>query len=362
MRPSIALYSLSLLMAAGLVCGSRGAAWGRPAGEAEVDLDAAYVKKFPLRDSSLWWGQSLNAVGMVKSAELTWNPTYTWLFRLYPRYYLTDQLSVRLKAGLGIEWTNADDTTTQREPRWEDIWLDLVYSPAYTERWSQISFSPSLRLVIPTSLEARAQSLYLGVGPGFGLKRSIRLPWHMSLDLSYGFRYIKNINRYRTVQFDAPTIAACGGSGEGSCGQFLHTGELVPSHDFLNSLQADLDITRKLKASVMVLFRNQLLYGVTPGTVALAGGETVTVGEDPRNNVGQRAFIWYLIEASYEIHPVVTLGLAVSTLNPQLSPDSSYYTPFFNRYTEIGLNTTIALDQIVARVDRKIRSGRASSE
>jgi hypothetical protein len=350
-------------MATGSVLGTGGAAFGQRASEAEVALNAEYVNKFPFRDSGLWWGQSVNAVGMVKSSELTWNPSYSWLFRFYPRYHVTDKLSLRLKVGLGIEWTNADDTSTQREPRWEDIWFDAVYSPGYTERWSQISISPSLRLVIPSSLESRAQSLYLGVGPGFSLKRTVQLPWRMTLDLAYGFRYVKNLNRYTTVQFQAPSIAACGGTaGEGACGQFLHTGDLVPSHEFFNTLQAELGITRKLKASVMVLFRNQLLYGASPATVATAGGETLTVGDDPQNNVGQRAAIWYLIEASYEIHPIVTLGLAVSTLNPQLSQESSYNTPFFNRYTEFGLNTSIALDQIVARVDRKIRSRRASTK
>jgi hypothetical protein len=323
---------------------------------------AERAERYVFRNSTFSWYHNVGALGLVRSSELTWNPVYSWLFRLNPRVYLTDKLSLRFKFGLGVEWTDADDTTTYREPRFEDIWLDVVYGPAYRERFTKIEITPSLRLVLPTSREARAESLYLGIGPGFALRREFKLPWRMTADLSYSFRYVKNLNHYTTVQYEAPTIIGCGAGADvssGSCDAMMHSGSRVVSHQFINILLAELGITRKLKASLMVAFFNNLLYGVTPATITLAGGEKMTVGEDPQNNVGHRAAIWYLLEASYQIHPIVAVGAAVSTLSPQLADDSTLRAPFFNRYTEFVFSTTIALDHAVANVEQAIRSRRA---
>jgi hypothetical protein len=363
--------TLTVLCLIGCVALPRGAgAQGGSAGlESTIESQSSVkgsaaerAERYVFRNSTLVWFHSVGALGLVKSSDLTWNPVYSWLFRLNPRFYITDKLSLRLKIGLGVEWTNADDTTTYREPRWEDVWFDVVYGPAYKERFTKIEITPSLRFVVPTSKESRAESLYLGIGPGFALRREFKLPWRMTADLSYSFRYLKNLNHYTTVQYDAPSIISCGAVADvssGSCGSLIHSGSRVASHQFINILLAELGITRKLKASLMVAFFNNLLYGVTPATVALAGGETMTVGEDPQNNVSHRAAVWYLIEASYQIHPIVAVGAAVSTLSPQLTEDSSLRAPFFNRYTEFVFSTTIALDQAVATVEQLIRSRRA---
>jgi len=47
-------------------------------------------------------------------------------------------------------------------------------------------------------------------------------------------------------------------------------------------------------------------------------------------------------------------------LNPQLAEDSTYRAPFFNRYTEFVLSTTIALDHVVASIERSVRARRGA--
>jgi len=308
------------------------------------------VKSYPFRGSTFSWYQSLGIRGLDPGADLTWNPLYSWLFRFQPRYYFTDKFSLRLKVDLGVELTNADDTTYYREPRWGDTWLDAVWGPLYRIPGVGVDVTPSLRLEFPTSKARRARSLYLGLTPGLALTRSFKFG-SMSLDLAYSFLYTKSFNQYTTVQYDSPTIANCSAAG-GDCGQFLHTGSRNPSHEFWNILGVDWGITKKLRLSLMVAFYNNLVYDLTPAAAPLAGGGTIPVGTDG-NDVSHRAAVWYMGELTYEIHPTISVGLGFSTFNPQLAEDSTYRRPFFNRFTEIMLTTTLSIDHIVAAFDRR---------
>ena len=315
------------------------------------------VKRYPFRGSELVWFQSLGAMGLVKDSQLTWKPYYDWLWRIYPRYYLTDKLSLRLKLGLEVEWTNSPETTTQREQLFEDIWFDVVYSPVWTIPWAKIDVTPSVRFVIPTSKGARAESLYLGIGPGFGLRRSFNLPKRMTLDLTYSFRYIKNLNQYTTVQLQGQPLAGCASTPDaGDCAAGLQDGSSAVSMSFQNFLVADWAVNKKLSFELFVGFFNSLVYGVSTASVSLGGGSTLTLPPDPAFNTHQRASIWYLISADYQIHPIVKVGLAVSTWNPQLAPDSTYYAPFINRHTQFSLSMSVALDRVVANIERAVRS------
>src|SRR5262249_23813976 len=67
--------------------------------EGETDAEKR-VKTYPFRNSTFAWYQSMSAITLDKNAELTYNPTYSWLFRFSPRYYPTDKLSLRLKVDI----------------------------------------------------------------------------------------------------------------------------------------------------------------------------------------------------------------------------------------------------------------------
>jgi len=316
--------------------------------------NAKLVKKYPFRNSTFVWGQNVSALTLDRGAELTYNPTYSWLMRFQPRYYVTKQLHLRLKVGLAVEWTNADDTTRYHEPLWEDLWLDTVYGNLYKERFSGIVFTPMLRLVLPTSKASQARTLYLGIAPSFSLRRSFKLPHKMGLDLAYGFSYTKSINHYTTVQYASPTIMTCAG-GNGLCDAYIHTGARNPSHTFMNTFMADWSITKKLKFSGMFALVNSLLYDLTDGGVPVAGGSVINVPADPNNNTNFRAAMIYSFELGYDVHPAISVSLGSYTYNPQLADDSTYRAPFFNRYTELVLTTTINLDQVVAGIHRRVK-------
>jgi hypothetical protein len=327
----------------------------------EADVENPHgklIKRYPFRNSTLIFWQNMSFLTLDKGAEQTWNPSYSWLIRFTPRYYLTDKISLRLKVDLGIEWTNSDETTYYHEAVWEDIWFDVVWAKAYTEKLTGIELTPGVRFTIPASKASQARSLYLGVGPALTFHREWKLPKKMSLGLTYAFRYTKNFNHYTTVQYDAPTIASCAAGGGGDCGEFLHSGARNPSWGLQNILIADWDITKKLHFSQMVAFFNNWAYGLTPTQVSLAGGQTTNFGSSNTgaNDVNMRAIVWYLTEIDYDVHRWVTLGIGLSTYNPQLTEDSHYRAPFVNRYSELMLAATFNLDQIVGSIEHRMRS------
>ena len=323
--------------------------------EEEAEPEGKLAKKYPFRGSTFLWLQSVNALALDKQAELTYNPNYSWLFRFQPRYYATKKLNFRARIGLGIEWTNADDSTKYHEPLWEDIWLDAVYTNAVKIPGAGVEVSPSIRLVLPTSKASMARTLYLGVGPGLALRREFKLPKGMSIDLAYSFGYIKNINHYSTLQYDAPTIITCNGSGGEDCGRFLHSGGRNPSMAFTNMFLLDWSITKRWKFGALFAVINSLLYDLTPGSVTLAGGDVLPVGADPNFNVNNRAAMIYSLDLTFEAHPAVSISLGSWTYNPQLTEDSRFRAPFFNRYTEFNLSTTINLDRVVAGIHRRVK-------
>lgn len=307
------------------------------------------AKTYPFRGSSIAWWQSLSALTLNPGAELTYNPTYNWTFRFAPRYNLNDKFSIRLKMDLSVELTNSDDTTKQRETQLGDTWLDFVYA-SFKEPVTGISFTGGWRFLLPTSKQSQARSLYMGLSPSVAATRSFQLG-SVELELMYSFRYTKMLNKYTTLQYDAPTIGSCA-QGTGDCGQFLHTGGRNASHDFWNIFSVDFGWTKKLRTNIMVAFYNALLYDLTPASAPLAGGQSVSVGTNG-NNTRQRAAVWYYIDFSYQVHPTLNLGVGVSTFNSQLADDSTYRAPFFNRFTEIMFNTTVSLDALVALFDRR---------
>jgi hypothetical protein len=320
--------------------------------EGETDAEKR-VKTYSFRNSTFAWYQSMSAITLDKNAELTYNPTYSWLFRFQPRYYPTDKLSLRLKFDINLELTNSDDTTKYHQAQLGETWFDVVYGPLFKEKYTGLEFTPSFRFVIPTSPASQARTLMVGLAPGFALTRTFKFGNGMELELGYAFRYIKDINRYTTVQYDSPTILTCAG-GAADCGAFLSNGARNPSHEFWNFLTADLSFTKKLKFTLMVAFYNSLLYDVPPQLpTTLAGNVPLAVGTTNGNDVNSRASIWYYGELSYQIHPTVAVGVGFSTFTPQLTEDSHYRAPFFNRFTEVILTTTISLDHLVALFDRR---------
>lgn len=323
---------------------------GGTGAEAEISKIAG---SYPFAGSSFMWWQSVNAIALNPGAEQTHNPTYSWMFRLWPRLKVTDWLRLALKLDVNLEVTNSDDTTKYREAQLGDTWLDFNFK-GFKEKVTGISITPNLRLVLPTSKALQARSRYVSVSPAFSVGKHFDFPNGMDLSLGYNFRWVKHFDKFTTVQFDTPSVAGCGIAGIVDCGRFLHTGVRNPTMDFWNIFSVDWGITSKLHFSVMFAMWNSLAYDLTNTRVPIAGGNSVALGN--AGDVGHRAAHWYYFDLSYQFHPAFSAGLGISTFNMQLADDSTYRTPFFNRFTELALYMTVSLDAVVAVFDPRRRT------
>jgi hypothetical protein len=56
---------------------------------------------------------------------------------------------------------------------------------------------------------------------------------------------------------------------------------------------------------------------------------------------------------SFAPMPSLGITLGMSTVNPWLAPDSSQYTPVFNRYSVVYLDLTLDIAGLVSQVTKK---------
>ena len=203
------------------------------------------------------------------------------------------------------------------------------------------------RFSFPTSLTSQAESRFLGLGPELRLARVF--PVLDGLIVYYGFRYMKYLNRYTTLQRETNPYDCT--RADLNCEAHGQLGDPARSHGFSNSILLQLDFLRELwrpmSFAVQVVFNNSLGYDLPEATVQLLGGREVPVDHiaDPVNH---RASIWYVFDVSLEITDYLSVSVGASTFSPQLRPDSTYRQPFFNRYTNIYVDLGLDIERLVS--------------
>ena len=85
------------------------------------------------------------------------------------------------------------------------------------------------------------------------------------------------------------------------------------------------------------------LAPLTPELVALHSTQLET-----GNSVSTRDFTVFSLSATYTPHPFVSLSLSSYSFTPQLTNDSVYYFPLFNRNTSLYLDATFDLEGFVS--------------
>jgi hypothetical protein len=327
---------------------------GAAEGEEErhrVGSEQQYTNALPFRNTVLIYENIFSVAQLDRGYQQTYNPYYAMSLSLQPRWYFTDELSIRLRFDIEGELTDADDTSNYHETRVSDLYLDLVYNPIYTIPRLDLGIGLGLRALFPTSLESQAESRYVGLSPDLRLARVFDVL--DGLTISYQFRYTKYLNRYTTMQRDTNPYE-CTGDDPG-CMANWQLGDPARSHGFSNWIQLDLEFLseqwRPMTFSVSVIFLNYLTYEVPEAEVELMGGQTVSVDhiEDPVNHV---AFIWYTFELGLDITDYLSVAIGASTYNPQLAADSTYREPFFNRYTRIYVDLSLDVERVVAAIRR----------
>lgn len=305
----------------------------------------------PFRNTILTYENIFSVAQLNRDYEQTYNPYYAMGLSIKPRWYFTDEFSVRLRLDLEGELTDADYTSEYHETRVGDLILDLVYNPVYTIPTLDVTLGFGIRAQFPTSLESQAESRYMGLGADMRLGRVFDVL--DGLVISYMFRYMKYLNRYTTLQRDTNPYECVG--GDPACMANWQLGDPARSHGIFNWISLSLGFLREqwrpMNFTIAVLFINYLSYELPETTVTLMGGEEVPV-EHIANPVNHNAYIWYIFELGLDITDYLGISIGASTYSPQLGPDSTYREPFFNRHTRIYVDLSLDIERVVAAIRR----------
>lgn len=307
-----------------------------------------------------------NAMSAAHQGDLSPDATfyYGMSYSLRPRYYIRDWFSLRLRLDLEQELTNSGSTTNQREPALSDVSLDFYFQDLLAGVSEAFDLEAFVRFGFPSSKLSQARTLYLSGTAGFYAYYTA--PVLEGLRIGYGFNAAKYFNQYSSATQESPSEPCTLGGDAGFCDAYFNAGLRNPSWLLRNTLSLEFNPIEDLSISVSVIFYDYFLYrnaelttADLPVDVVTSEPDGVAIDEDPQNT-NRRSSIWYTIDVSYNITPWIGLSIGTSTLNPQLAPDSTYYAPFFNRYTQVYLDVNLTIDEVVQAI--RNRRNRRSAE
>lgn len=335
------LSGIGILIAAIVITGVRDVQGSEVEAEVTVAGTAEPVAgdwKPPFRGSAFTYRNVATAISFSRDAEPTYNPYYAMAFTFSPRWWVGDIFNTSLALTLMRELTNSDWTTEAGETTLSDLQLRIGADRFATIPILGIDIGASLGLLAPTSKASQARTMIMGIKPGLSLSRTFDLL--SGVGLSYSFAATKTFHDSTTAQREEPNVAGCIGT-TGGCESYMNTGVRNASWGLANSFGMNVQFVEWLGVSASMTLLHSFLYeqGVGDGVVDDGTGLTNQSSDDVGGS-GQdiRYVMAYNVEIS--VSPVPALGVAIGaqTVNPQQSPDSTYETPFFNRYTAVYLD------------------------
>lgn len=297
----------------------------------EEDLD-------PWRGSQIAYVNEVGVVTFDPSHDLTYNPYWlmTWAFQ--PRWWFDKIWNVAARLDLSREVTQADDRTYDGETWVHDLLLTAGASKFYTIPLAEIALSADLVLTVPTSKLSDARTLALGIGPGVRIGREFDLGPAGSLTLGYRVRFTSFLHRYSTAELESPIIPSCSGF-DGGCDEFVNTGER--------------NTQWRVQHGVNLAWQVFEWFGVSTGFEHIVSWLYAIDKEDPRISFEAEADIDARYSSSFDVELTFVpwtpfeIGVGYATLSPQLAPDSTYYNPFYNRYSTVYVDLRFLIDGLI---------------
>jgi hypothetical protein len=281
----------------------------------------------PFRGSYVSYRNAVSALAFDKSAELTYNPYYGMSMEIAPKWWFGKTFFVQAFFVFSHEVTESDWTTMAGETVLGDVLIRGGASRFWTIPGAKIDLSGDLTLTTPASLASQARTLLLGISPRLRLSRSFKVL--QGLRLSYALRATFNIHENTTSARDLPLIPGCVGQ---ECDSFFNTGLRNSQVRLYHSFGAGIGFTKWLSLSTSFGVYTDYLYS------AASDDRVSHVAQEPND---ARYGLIYGLEVAAKPLPWLEFGLGASTIHPQQKPDSSYYTPLFNRYTTVYLDLRI---------------------
>lgn len=297
-----------------------------------------FAKRF--EGSSLIFEQSTTPDTLFPGSQLSPIPSYQWWVSLRPRYYfLPDELSLRVRVDMTLEWLNAVDTTLLREPTFGDTWTDLAYNPP--EAWGILS-TVALRAVWGTSIASMSAGDVVDVGPAVSLVRDFHGGRLGELELSVAGNVLYHFDTANTG--GTQTSYACTTTEFDPIDCSQNTGQANSQVSLVAFAGLRYNPIHRLSIGLSYAALDSWAYGITGGTIATETGAPLALTTSS-TDTRERASGWFVASVDYEVRKWFSVGVGYYCLRPVLDPDSLYGDPFYSPgNTRIFLTTTFNLD------------------
>jgi hypothetical protein len=292
----------------------------------------------PWRGSLMLYRNTASAISLDKSAEPTYNPYFAMTLQLSPRWWFGKYVGLFADADVTRELTDADDTTRAGEWWFGDVRAGVA-GRAPTVPVLGLDVAGKLSLIAPTSKISHARTMILGIRPELSLSRTF--PLLSGLTVAYAVQGTRYLHEYTTSQREVPLIPGCA-SGLGGCDRFVNLGLRNPEWRLANAVALSMDFFPWLGLSADFAVVVDWLY---------AQKEVADrVSFEPQEGTDQRFVMAYSVEVYGKPMPSLGLALGMSTVNPQLKPDSTLQDPFVNRYTTLYFDVRFHIDGFIAQL------------
>lgn len=293
--------------------------------------------KDPWAGSAITYRNAVSVLSLQKDAELTYNPYYAMSLSIRPQWWITDVLYTHARFSITRELTDSDVTSQAGETWASDLAIRFGGSNFYTIPVVGLAFSADVDLIAPTSPVSQARTMQIGLAPGVGVRRDFDVL--SGISIGYGFRASWYSHDSTTAQRDLPSIPGC--AGLGGCDEYLNTGLRNTEWRLTHNVFANFGFTDWFALSASLAVVTDTLYD------AVQSDQVSLVPQTPQD---QRFLL--STDISMTFTPMKSLGitLGANTTNPQLAPDSSFRTPFFNRYTVVYLDLSLNIAGLVSQI------------
>lgn len=295
-------------------------------------------EKSLFRGSSLSYRHTATTRTFDKSYENTWNPYYAQTVVLAPVVWLGDSFNVSGNALFTREFTEADSTTERNETLMGDVSVTASAPRLIELKAASLSMGLGLTVLAPTSKSSQARTMMTAIAPRASLGWSARVL--SGLNVSLSTRMTRYFHEFTTSGRESPLVGSCAATTAG-CGAFLNTGLRNTEWRLTHGLTVSLGLTEWLSLAVSQALSTDWLYALEAG---------ILPSLSPQESQDQRFGSAFDLSLGVQAVRGLDLRLGMSTAGPQLAPDSSYYNPFYNRYSAIYLDLVCDLDEVVGLV------------
>lgn len=321
---------------------------------AEEEEDAApAAEPLPWRNTFFSWTNQVSFNSFLRDAQLSYDPNYSQLFTLSPRWYVAPTTFFWASTTLSVELTDGEGTVYNREPQIADTVVELRHMIP----WEGFVFIGQARVGLPTSKISIAAQRYLQLG--LGLTAVAPIP-DIGLTLAGVFSYRRWLAGSNVVQVGEPQPDNCLPPPAATVGDGTSAPELNSATcDQLGTVSAASDVLLYGLALTWVPFAafNVSLSAfmfTTHGFELAPAYINVDTREDPlRIDDGSPShwnnFTYISLSVGYQFLPWLNVALGIQNsgiIAPAYNPDGSIRNPIFTPDTQVFLSATFQVDEV----------------